>query len=106
MNERYIQRLPALNLAIKRNTPDVPPDGRYYVLLDGTTLGVFPNLKRAQERYRQHIAETGYRAPAPDPLSKDELVRREDLERDMQRTANYWADSHQHRGGGGKLRYR
>ncbi len=105
MTAPYTQRLPALELEIKRATPDVPDDGKYYVLAKGQILGAFPSLKRAQERYKKYVEESGYQPPAKPKLTAEELVRREDLHRDIDRTAAYWADAHKFRRGG-KLRHR
>jgi hypothetical protein len=64
MTEPYIQKFPALELEIRRNTSGVPSDGKYHVLFEGRILGSYSTLRKAQERYKQCIEESGWQ-PAP-----------------------------------------
>jgi hypothetical protein len=103
---RYRQGIPAIDLFIERGTERVPADGRYHVVQAGEVVGSYRGLKAAQRRYRQQLDAIGY-VPAPRAeLSTDEQLRREDLERDLLRSASFWAESYRHGGGGGKLRHR
>lgn len=105
-SERYRQGLPGIDLYIERSTERVPADGWFHVLLCGEVLGSFRTLRSAQRCYRQQQDALGYLPPVCESPSADELLRREDLERDLLRSASYWAESHLFSGGGGKLRHR
>lgn len=89
----YRQYLEPLGVAIERNTPRVPPDGFYYVLREGATLGRFRTLKQAQLLYRRVIAEVGWR---PDPMQQESGAgaSRESIERYLDEKDRYWAESH------------
>src|SRR4051812_24109170 len=104
--ERYRQGIPAIDLYIERGTERVPPDGRYHVVHGGKVVGSYRGLRGAQACYRNRLAESGY-VPAPSPqLSADEQLRHENIERDLLRSASFWAESHRYGGGGGRLRHR
>lgn len=98
--ESYKQYIPDLQLAIERFTPDVPPDGKYYLLRDGKVVGVYASLKKAQEKFRQIVAESGFvpkKAERP-TKSASEI----DIERYMEAKELYWAESYRFRERGGK----
>src|SRR5579871_3021661 len=91
--ERYRQGVPALDLYIERGTERVPNDRRYHVVHQGDLVGSFRNLRAAQLCYKRKQDALGF-VVTPEPIATDELLRREDLERDLLRTASFWAESH------------
>ena len=104
--ERYRQGIPAIDLYIERCTERTPADGRYHVLKDGVVVGSFRGLKGAQACYRSRLEASGY-TPTPLPQrSTEEQIRHENIERDLLRSASFWAESYRHGSGGGKLRHR
>jgi hypothetical protein len=104
--ERYRQGIQAIDLFIERGTERVPADRRYHLVRQGTIVASFRTLRGAQRCYRQLLEASGY-VPAPQAgLSADEQIRHENLERDLLRSASFWAESHRYSGGGGKLRHR
>jgi len=103
---RYKQGVPALDLFIERGTDRVPQDQRFHVIEAGAVIGGFRALRTAQRLYQERLAALNF-APAPvDVVSTEEQLRRENLERDLLRSASYWAESYRHGAGGGKLRHR
>lgn len=96
----YRHSLPALNLSIERLTENVPCDGKYYVLRDGETVGVFRSLKQATRLFRQIVDESGYK-PEEVSMSK-EALRNAEMNRYFEAKELYWAESHKYRGGGGR----
>jgi hypothetical protein len=104
--ERYRQGVPAIDLYIERGTERVPMDRRYHVLETGQLVGSFRGLRAAQRCYQERLAALNYVPERADTPSTEEQLRRENLERDLLRSASYWAESYRHSGGGGKLRHR
>jgi hypothetical protein len=104
--DRYRQGVAALDLFIERWTDRVPADGRYHVVVAGNVVGSFRSLRGAQHCYRRQQDVLGF-VPAPAPSgTAAERLRREDLERDLLRSASFWAESHKYSSGGGRLRHR
>jgi hypothetical protein len=86
----YTQRLPALDLAIERNTPAVPADGQFYVVRSGEVLGRFRSLKAAKARWDAEIADSGW-TPAEGPtLTPEEMLARDRAARERQEKAEHW----------------
>ena len=104
--ERYRQGLPVIDLYIERATGRVPCDGRFHVVYQGEILSSFRSLRAAQRCYHERQEALGYVPPPIETPSVEERLRNEDLERDLLRSASYWAESHRHSSGGGKLRHR
>ena len=98
----YRQSIPDIGLSIERATDSVPDDGKFYVIIEGETLGSFRALKPAQQLFRQTVAEIGYRPPEPQgpPKTVSEIM----TERYMEAKDLYWSDSHRYRPSGGKGR--
>lgn len=78
--EPYRQVLPDLELSLERFTDDVPDDGRWYLLRSGQEIGRFRSRKAAQEAWKRHVRESGWEPRRPE-LDKDEIQRREQVER-------------------------
>ena len=57
----YRQAIPDLNLSIERETGQVPSDGKYHVVRDGTVLESFRLLKQAQEHFKKIVKESNYK---------------------------------------------
>jgi hypothetical protein len=104
--ERYRQGIPAIDLYIERGTERVPADGRYHVVHAEQVVGSYRGLRGAQACYRSRLAASGYVPAAPPRLSAEEQLRHENIERDLLRSASFWAESHRYGGGGGRLRHR
>ena len=104
--ERYRQGVPALDLYIERATERVPADGRYHVVVGDVVAGSFRSLRGAQLCYRRQQELLGFVPAAVASGAADERLRREDLERDLLRSASFWAESHKYSNGGGRLRHR
>ena len=47
----FHQSIPASGLSIEEGTPNVPADGRYYVLRDGVVDRAYRSLRDATRRY-------------------------------------------------------
>lgn len=82
----YRETIPALGLSLEQGTGDVPDDGRFHVVLDGSILASHSSEKRAREDYRARRDElvkekdysTGFK-----PLSREEILRRERIENEL-----------------------
>lgn len=72
MAEPYIKWFPALDLEIRYETAGVPADGEYYVLVGGEVTGAFLRLRKAQERYKRYVDESGWRPPRKGELSPED----------------------------------
>jgi hypothetical protein len=92
--------LPDASLSIEQNTENVPNDGKFHVLQNGSVIGSFPSLKRARDRFQQLKEETGYQPPIRD--DGDNLANREHIERVLDAATGYWDASHKFRGRGGR----
>ncbi len=103
---RYKQGVPAIDLYIERDTERVPADHRYHVVERGVVVASYRTLRAAQRRYHERLLAANY-TPAPaEQVSAEERLRTENLERDLLRSASYWAESYRYGGGGGRLRHR
>ncbi|HEX78015.1 MAG TPA: hypothetical protein G4O03_06350 [Dehalococcoidia bacterium] len=96
----YKHSIPKLNLSIERNTSQVPNDGKFHIVYDGCIVASFSSIKKAEERFRQLVQESGYKPEAPPtrPIS----ARHESIERYLDAKDEYWAQSYKYRGKGGK----
>ena len=88
-------------LSIEQNTENVPKDGRYHIVQNGTVVASYPSLKRARDRFQQIKEEVGYRPPSADPEGADK-ANREHIERVLDAATSYWDTSHKFRGRGGR----
>jgi hypothetical protein len=104
-DDSYVQRLPALDLAIERNTERVPPDGGYYLLRGGAQLGRFRSLKAAKAAWDEVVRESGWK---PERREQDprELLVRERTMQENERFNEFWGSSHKFRAKGGVHRNR
>lgn len=50
----FRQSLPSIGLSLEKNTPNVPADNQYHVLLNGDTLMSTPSKRRAMAEYARH----------------------------------------------------
>ncbi|HLZ72361.1 MAG TPA: hypothetical protein VKV26_20855 [Dehalococcoidia bacterium] len=103
---RYKQGVPAIDLFIERGTERVPCDHRYHVVERGAVIASFSTLRAARRQYQERLLAANYTPTPAEPISAEERLRKENLERDLLRSASYWAESYRYGGGGGKLRHR
>jgi hypothetical protein len=97
----YRQSIPAIQLSLEKQTPEVPNDGCYYVVSQGQIKGRFRQKRQAHELYNQILKDSGYSPPHPEPpVDRDQTV-----ERYMDELETYWLDSHKHARRGGKGRF-
>ena len=96
----FRQKVPAIGLSLERNTPEVPIDGWYYVVLRCQIQGRYRQKGQAQKVYSRLLEESGYKPEVAKTEEKNETVERylDDLEA-------YWLDSHKHSKRGGKGRF-
>jgi hypothetical protein len=60
--DSYIQRLPAVDLAIERATERTPDRSRYYVFRGKEVVGAFRRLPDAQACFREIRDSSGWKA--------------------------------------------
>lgn len=60
-NGRYKHFIPDIGLSIEKNTSNVPNDGRYHVVKAGIVIQSYRSRKLAEEKFRQLLAESGYK---------------------------------------------
>jgi hypothetical protein len=92
----YVQRLPALGLAILQNTGDVPHDGWFYLVRADVVLGRYRYLKAAKAAWDQVLAESGWTPPPKSRLSPEEVLKREKVARDRADYFEYWNSGRRH----------
>ena len=63
----YRQVLSGHALSVEQDTPNVPNDGYYYVLLDGNIQGRYRSLPQALKRYQEIKKTLNIGPPAPAP---------------------------------------
>ncbi len=98
--DRYVQRLDAIDLAIERDSERAPDNQQYHVFLGDQLQGSFRKLPEAQKLFARLREESGWKPPEREELPLSERLARE---REFhQRTAHleYWSSSHKYRGGG------
>lgn len=96
----YRQYIPEIKLSLEKGTSRVPEDGRYYIVRDGCIIGIFTSLKRGEERFKQLVAESGYKPNS----SQDEKPGSgdESMERYLLAKAIFWAEGPKYKKKGGK----
>lgn len=100
--EFYRHRLPEGDLSIERNTPSVPQDGRFHILMKGTIVASFRSLRQAEARFAELKRELGI--PQSKKSSEQEQrdpIAREHIERLLDAAEAYWSESHRYRKRGG-----
>lgn len=61
-NSSYYKRyIPDISLSLEKGTKDVPNDGKYYLLKDGTIIGKFTLLNKANEKFKEILVISGYK---------------------------------------------
>ncbi|GIW06558.1 MAG: hypothetical protein KatS3mg060_1363 [Dehalococcoidia bacterium] len=96
----FRQGIPAIDLWVKRGTGDVPSDGKYHVLHGGVLVASFRQKSAALARYKELLAASGWTPPKRETLDRDELIRQEDIARDLDRGFDYWSSAFSYRSGG------
>jgi hypothetical protein len=48
----YLVKIERASLSIEQGTPNVPADGRYYVIHQGQIMGKYKSLKQAEKLYK------------------------------------------------------
>jgi hypothetical protein len=91
----YRHFIPKLDLSIERNTDQVPNDGKFYIVHQGHVMDGFRSIKKAEERFRQLVKESGYK-PEGSP-AKPKSASEEGIERYLDAKDDYWAESYKYR---------
>lgn len=76
--DAYIQRLPALDLAIERATERTPDVTRYYVFHGEELVADFRRLPDAQARFREIRDASEWEPPERNSSPEDQLKREKD----------------------------
>jgi len=100
-NSTYRHFIPQIDLYLERNTSRVPNDGKYYISYKGQIIESFRSPKKAEEKLKQLIAESGYKPEGAisKPNEIDEAMDRYFFLKEL-----YWSESHKYRVKGGKGR--
>lgn len=53
----YLVKMERASLSIEQGTPNVPDDGKYYVVHQGYVAGKYKSLKQAQKLYKKILSE-------------------------------------------------
>ena len=96
----YRHFIPQISLSIERYTDRVPKDGKYYILKGDHCVTSFRSIKKAEEKFRQLVSESGYK-PEPLPTEK-RSASDEGIDRYLQAKDEYWAESYRYKGKTGK----
>jgi hypothetical protein len=100
-HERYKHFIPNLDLSIERNTANVPNDGRFHIVKVGTVVQSFRSRKLAEEKFRQLLAESGFKPELP-PHSDKINPLDESTERYFMAKNIFWAEGPISRKKGGR----
>lgn len=98
--ERYRQFIPSLDIAIERNTEQVPQDNKYYLVIGGKIVAAFRSLKKAQAAFQEAVRATGYTPERPETTPR--AASEQAIERYLDAKELYWAESYKYRTKGGK----
>jgi hypothetical protein len=96
----YRHYIPKLNLSIERYTSRVPKDGKFYVICEGQLIMGFHSLKKAEEKFRKLVKESGYKPEVPTgqrSSASDESIERYLMAKDL-----FWAEGPKYRKKGGR----
>lgn len=75
MAEPYVRRVRYLGISLERGTPDVPDDGKYYLLLNGEIQHATASLGIAEARFE--ILQEEVKAANPHLRNPRELLAKE-----------------------------
>ncbi len=101
MRAMYRQYISEIGLSLEQDTPSTPQDGKYYLILNGETLGSYNSQKKATEAYKKIREELGYKVvKAQSKNERREAIQAEDMDRFFERYDSYWGSSHGFRKGG------
>ena len=99
----YKRYIPEIKISIEKGTKDVPNDGKYYLLMDGSIIEKFTSVKKAEEKFKQLVEASGYK---PKPLLEVKLrPGDESVDRYILAKAIFWAEGPKYkdkRGKGGR----
>jgi len=99
----YKRYIPEIKLSIEKGTKDVPSDGKYYLVSNGSIIEKFSSLKKAEDRFKQLIEASGYK---PKPLKNIKpRPEEETVDRYMIAKSIFWAEGPKYkdkRGRGGR----
>lgn len=97
----FMQGITAIDLWVKRATPDVPNDGKYHIVQQGVIVASYRGEARAITKYRELVAQSGYTPPPLTNTGAAEAARRENLERGFNEAEDYWNTTGAYRKRGG-----
>lgn len=89
-NCTYTQRLAALELAIERNTSNVPPDGYYHLLHAGKEIDRYRSMRAAKAAWDEIVAASGWSSDRRTRLTSEEMLARDRAARERQEKAEHW----------------
>lgn len=99
MSDYYKRELTEVGLSIERATENVPNDGRFYLVWRGKIIGDFSTEKLALRRYKEILAEVGFK---PQEIKEEQITpSQERLEQYFYAKEVYWTESHKFREKGG-----
>lgn len=99
MSDYYKRELTEVGLSIERATENVPNDGRFYLVWRGKIIGDFSTEKLALQRYKEILAEVGFK---PQETKSEQVTPSQEwLDQYLYAKEIYWAESHKFREKGG-----
>jgi hypothetical protein len=98
----YRHYIPKLNLSIERNTEKVPLDGKFHLLKDGMELESFRSKKKAEEKFKQIVGESGYKPEISKTSPADSMS--ETVDRFLRDKTIFYAEGPKYKRRGGRGR--
>lgn len=98
----YKHYIPELNLSIEKNTEKVPSDGKFHLLKDGKIIESFRSQKKAEEKFKQLVFDSGYKPKVPDNKSTDTVS--ETVDRFLRDKTIFYAEGAKYKKRGGRGR--
>ena len=104
MDGYFKQTILGFNIVIEKNTPNVPKDGRYYIVLKNKIVYSSKVLKLAQSKFAALLKEMGYshhkkeERPTIDDIK--DMLNKQRLDQLSKAYDDFWDNSYRFRKGG------
>lgn len=99
-DDRYVQRLPGVDVTLERATERTPDKTRYHVFDGDRLVASYKRVKDAQAVFREVALKRGWRPTEPTEKDAGDILAREKEARDRAAYEEYWGSATSYRRAG------
>jgi|GEM_PF-3071206 hypothetical protein len=71
----YLVKMERASLSVEQGTPNVPDDGKYYIVHRGCVVGKYKSLKQAEKLYKKILSELNLPPLPGTPPEEQEAIQ-------------------------------